>query len=116
MGQRCPAIVRAITSPLWLIMVLIVGVDLAQPTFLTRLFQVREFSTMKLLYGIGVWYVWLVFTLAFGLGTVGKHILFYNLPAFLLFSAGAVLQGIVGWRRLKSGVFKKRVQEKFPGL
>ena len=78
LGQSCPVIVWAITSPLWIIMVLFVGVDLSQPTSFARFFQSRESRALKLLYGIGVWYIWLVFTLAFGLGTVAKHLLFYR--------------------------------------
>lgn len=104
LGQSCPLIVWAITSPLWIIMVLFAGGELSRPNFFAQIFPTRETRALNLLHGIGVWYVWLVFTLAFGLGTVAGHITFYNVPAFVLFLAGAIMHGILGWRRLRSKV------------
>ena len=102
LGKSCPLIVWAITSPLWIIMVLFSGIELSQPSFFEQIFQAHRSRALKLLHGIGIWYIWLVFTLAFGLGSVARHILFYNIPAFVLFLAGAILHGIVEWRRLGS--------------
>ena len=86
-------------------MVLFAGVELSQPNFFEQLLQARQAKLQPLLHGIGIWYIWLIFTLAFGLGAVARHIPFYNVPAFTLFLAGAIMHGIVGWRRLRSRVF-----------
>ena len=102
LGQSCPLIVWALTSPLWIIMVLFSGLELSKPNFFQQIFQARQTKVQTLLHGIGVWYIWLVFTLAFGLGAIARHLPFYNVPAFALFIAGAIMHGIVGWRRLRS--------------
>ena len=52
----------------------------------------------KLIYGLGLGYTWLTFTVSFGLGAISHHLSFYNIPTFLLFLAGAILYGIA-WRK-----------------
>lgn len=101
LGKSCPLIVWALTAPLWIIMVLFTGIELSQPNFIEQIFQARQTKAMNLLHRIGVWYIWLVFTLAFGLGAVARHIPFYNVPALMLFLAGAIMHWIVGWRRFR---------------
>lgn len=98
-GQSCPLTVWMVTTPLWVIMVFVSGTEILQPQLFNRLYQAKAPRRLSLLYGIGIWYIWLVFTLAFGLGAVAKHIPFYNIPAFALFLAGAIINGIIWWRR-----------------
>lgn len=99
LGQSCSLIVWLITSPLWIIMVTFSIIELIQPQLFAPLYQGNASRRLSLLYGIGVWYIWLIFTLAFGLGAIAKHIWFYNIPAFVLFLAGAILHGVIGWQR-----------------
>ncbi len=93
LGQSCPVTVWLVTLPLWIITVSFAVVEIINP-------QIFDRPVLNWIYKVGVWYVWLIFTLAFGLGTVGNHLLFYNLPAFILFLAGAIFSGIVWWRRI----------------
>lgn len=97
--QSCPLTIWLITSPLWIIMVGISVIDIVKPQLCDRLSQATVPKALNLLYGMSIWYVWLIFTIAFGLGAVAKHIPFYNVPAFVLFLSGAVLHAIVRWRR-----------------
>ena len=53
---------------------------------------------LKLLYGLGLGYVWAIFTIAFGLGAITRHLPFYNIPAFLLFLSAGTLH-VVARRR-----------------
>lgn len=99
LGQSCSLIVWVITLPLWIIMVIFSVVELVKPQLFDHLYQANSSRVLSLLHGICIGYIWLVFTLAFGLGTVAKHIPFYNIPAFVLFLAGAILYGIAWWRR-----------------
>lgn len=99
LGQSCPFIVWAITAPLWIIMVLFSLVEGVNPHLFDRLYQGRGNLGIKVLHGLGSGYVWLVFTLAFGLGVFDKHLLFYNVPALASFLAGAFLCGITWWWR-----------------
>lgn len=99
LGQSCPLVIWAITSPLWIIMVLFSIVEIAQPQRFDLLAVVKGTRRLQFIYGCGVWYVWLVFTLAFGSGAIAQHLPFYNIPALILFLAGGVLHGIVRGRR-----------------
>lgn len=98
LGKSCPLSVWLVTSPLWIIMVIFSILELIKPQLFNQLYQENPPRLLSFLHGIGVWYVWFVFTLAFALGTVDKHLLFYNIPALVLFLAGAIFQGIVGWQ------------------
>ena len=100
LGQSCPLTVWAVTSPLWIIMVTFSGVDLINPQLFERIHQAETSITVRLFHEIGIWYVWLIFTVAFSLGTATKHLLFYNIPALVLFLAAAIINGITRWRRL----------------
>lgn len=98
-GQSCPLTVWMVTTPLWIIMVFVSGIELLQPQNLDRLYRTNAPRTMSLIYGFGIWYIWLIFTLAFGSGAVAKHIPFYNIPAFVLFLGGAIVNRMTWWRR-----------------
>ena len=91
-GQSCPWYIWAITSPLWLIMGLFSAVELFNPQLFDRLSRVHGNRGLKIVHGVGSVYIWLVFTLAFGIGTLEHHLLFYNGPAFVLF-----LSGLLSW-------------------
>lgn len=99
LGNNCPLTVWIVTSPLWMIMVVFSAIELMKPQLADDLYQANAPRSLMLVHRIGLWYVWLVFTLAFGLGAVAKHIPFYNIPAFVLFLAGAIAYGIGWWRR-----------------
>jgi len=87
LGMFCPAVVWAVTLPLWGIVVGFGAMAIALPQRLIAM-QSRRFG----LYAVGCWYTWFVFTLAFSLGAATHHLLFYNLPAAVLFVAAAVLR------------------------
>jgi hypothetical protein len=53
---------------------------------------------MAALYGAGLWIVWVVFLLAFALGSAAGHLRAYNLPALVLYLAAA-LGWFVPWLR-----------------
>ena len=89
-GQSCPWYIWAITAPLWLIMALFSGVELVNPYLFDRLSRAHGNRGLKIAHGVGSLYIWLVFTLAFGVGTLEHHLLFYNAPALVLFLAGAL--------------------------
>jgi hypothetical protein len=74
------------------------AIEIAKPELIDRLYRSKKNGLFNLFYGMGIWYIWLVFTLAFGLGSVAKHIPFYNVPAFIVFLAGAILYAIAWWR------------------
>lgn len=97
-GQSCPWTVWAVTSPLWIIMVAFSGVEWVKPQQIDQVVTAAK-SPLTLLYWLGNWYIWLVFALAFGLGAIGKHLVFYNLPAFVLFLAAAFIHGLARWSR-----------------
>jgi hypothetical protein len=107
LGQSCPGTVWAVTAPLWILMVLFSGWELIKPQFFEPLDRqatsledrLNANQATNLIYGIGVWYIWLVFTLAFGLSAVAKHIPFYNIPALVLFLSAAIARGRLHWRR-----------------
>jgi uncharacterized membrane protein len=107
LGQSCPVTVWAVTAPLWIFMVLFSGWELMKPEFFepidreatTQEFRLKTNKSINLIYGIGIWYIWLVFTLAFGLSAVAKHIPFYNIPALVLFLSAAIARGMGKWRR-----------------
>jgi len=87
LGLSCPALVWAVTLPLWGIVVGFAAMAIALPQRLMTM-QSRRFG----FYQLGCWYTWFVFTLAFSLGAATHHLLFYNLPAAVLFVAAAVLR------------------------
>jgi hypothetical protein len=99
LGQSCPLTVWLVTAPLWMIMVIFSGIELMKPQLVDSLYSANSPKLFSLLYHISLWYIWLIFTLAFGLGAIAQHIPFYNIPAFVLFLAGAIFYGIVWWRR-----------------
>lgn len=97
LGQSCPILVWAVTLPLWIIVVGFAGIAVVNPRwFATPRSQDAQLSrTHNLsngLYTFGSWYVWFVFTVAFSLGAATQHLLFYNLPAAILFIAAALLR------------------------
>ena len=102
LGNSCPFTVWAITAPLWIIMVLFTSLALFKPHSFDQLLQVNGQTKWKFWYALGCWYIWTVFTLAFGLGAAAMHIPFYNIPALILFLAGALLHGLVRWRQVVS--------------
>jgi hypothetical protein len=87
------------TIPLWIVMVLWSGIEVFKLQSVSQFSRNQRPRGLTLLYTLGSWYIWLVFTLAFGLGTLNNHLLFYNLPAFLLFVAGAIAHGLTYWQR-----------------
>jgi hypothetical protein len=107
LGQSCSWTVWAVTSPLWIFMVLFSGWELMKPQFFEPLdrvttnpeYRLNANLATNLIYGMGIWYIWLIFTLAFGLSAVAKHIPFYNIPALALFLSAAIAHGAVRWRR-----------------
>ncbi|MEL6814762.1 MAG: hypothetical protein AAFP03_08105 [Cyanobacteria bacterium J06598_3] len=88
LGQSCPPLIWAVTTPVWIILGLFAAISIFQPGW----FSPRPRPQKALLYEVGSWYVWLVFTVAFSLGSAAHHLLFYNLPAASLFVAAAVLR------------------------
>lgn len=98
LGESCPLTVWLVTSPLWILMAAFSAIEIAKPELIDRLYRSKKNGLFNLFYGMGIWYIWLVFTLAFGLGSVAKHIPFYNVPAFIVFLAGAILYAIAWWR------------------
>ena len=99
LGEICPLSVWLVTSPLWIIMVIFSVLELIKPQLSDSLYQESTPRLLSILHNISIWYIWFVFTIAFALGTIGKHLLFYNIPALILFLAGAIFPRIVGWRR-----------------
>ncbi|MDJ1182927.1 hypothetical protein [Roseofilum casamattae] len=102
LGHSCSLTVWLVTSPLWIVMAIVSGIELIRPDLMNRFYQGQAPKSFALLYRIGVWYIWFVFTLAFGLGTMGKHLLFYNVPALILFLAGAAVYAIALWRKWRT--------------
>lgn len=100
LGNSCPWTVWLISSPLWIVMLAWSGVEIFQPQGISQFSRNQRSRGLMLSYAIGSWYIWLVFALAFGLGTLTKHLLFYNLPAFLLFVAAAIAHGLARWQRM----------------
>jgi hypothetical protein len=99
LGQSCPLAIWAVTSPLWIILVAIALLEITQPQRLDRLYAGNATKGSKLLHGLSIWYVWLIFTASFGMSTITKHILIYNIPALILFLAGAIATVIVRRKR-----------------
>ena len=100
-GQSCPLLVWFITSPLWAIMVFFSLIEVGRPEVAIAFFQNQSQGIWRILYNAGLWYTWLVFTIAFGLGSIAGHLTFYNLPAFICFLSGAATYGIV-WMRTRT--------------
>jgi hypothetical protein len=101
LGQSCPWTVWVMTAPLWVLMLIWSGVEIFQPQVFTQLYRSQRSKQWNLFYGVASWYIWFVFAVAFGLGTVMQHILFYNLPAFGLFVAAAIAQGLTRWQSMR---------------
>ena len=99
LGETCSLTTWLVTAPLWIIMVLFSVTELLRPEIFDYLYQAHVPRRLNILYRLGLWYIWLVFTLAFGLGAAEQHIPFYNIPAFMLFVAGAIFNGIMWWRK-----------------
>lgn len=99
LGETCSLTTWLVTAPLWIIMVLFSVTELLRPEIFDYLYQAHAPRRLNILYRLGLWYIWLVFTLAFGLGAAEQHIPFYNIPAFMLFVAGAIFNGIMWWRK-----------------
>ena len=97
LGQQCPLTVWLITAPVWIITVLAAVVEIVR----SQWFEGRSPAGLKLLYSLGLGYVWLVFTLAFGLGAIARHLPFCNIPSFLLFLAAGVLHLVTWWQRMR---------------
>lgn len=94
LGQQCPLVIWLLTVPVWGITILFSIVAIARPQWLKQ----PPSLGLKRLYGLGLGYVWAVFTMAFGLGAIARHLPFYNIPAFLLFLSGGALH-LVAIRR-----------------
>ncbi|AFZ54009.1 hypothetical protein [Cyanobacterium aponinum] len=102
LGNSCPFLVWVLTTPLWLIMVLYSVVELMKPQIFDQLNKNSANRKLNIVYQLGNWYIWLIFTLAFGLGTLAKSLLFYNIPALILFLACAIAYCMTWW-----GVIRK---------
>lgn len=99
LGETCSWTTWLVTAPLWIIMVLFSVTEMVKPEIFDYLYQAHVPKRLSILYTLGLWYIWLIFTLAFGFGTAAQHIPFYNIPAFMLFIAGAIFNGILWWRK-----------------
>ncbi|MEB3332478.1 MAG: hypothetical protein VKI83_08310 [Synechococcaceae cyanobacterium] len=91
LGQTCPLTVWLITIPVWLVMLAVTLVVLTRQQLLAGGGSGGS-RWAGALYAAGLWVVWLVFLLAFALGSAAGHLLAYNLPALVLFLAAAL-----GW-------------------
>ena len=97
LGQSCSAISWALTAPMWLILIVFAGLAIVQPSWFNFICA-AEYAAEKApsskarLYQLGSWYVWLIFVGAFVGGATAQHLLFYNLPAAILFIAAAILR------------------------
>ncbi|MEM9088078.1 MAG: hypothetical protein AAGC93_04970 [Cyanobacteria bacterium P01_F01_bin.53] len=101
LGRSCSAISWALTAPMWLILVWFAGLAIVQPSWFNSICaddSAAEYVAEKApltrarLYQLGSWYVWLIFVGAFVGGAAAQHLLFYNLPAAILFIAAAILR------------------------
>ncbi|MEB3166742.1 MAG: hypothetical protein VKO65_08740, partial [Cyanobacteriota bacterium] len=90
LGKSCPLTVWLITIPVWLVMLAVTLVVLTRPQLLAGGGSGGS-RWAGAFYAAGLWVVWLVFLLAFALGSAAGHLLAYNLPALLLFLAAASL-------------------------
>lgn len=89
--RGCPLTVWLVTIPVWLVMVAMTLVVLMLPHWLAG-GAPSSSRWAWTLYVAGLWIVWLVFLLAYALGSAAGHLLAYNLPALVLFLAAAL-----GW-------------------
>lgn len=88
-----------ITIPVWLVMLAVTLVLLTRPHWLAG--GAPSGSRWPgALYAAGLWIVWLVFLLAFALGSAAGKLLAYNLPALVLFLAAALGWWLPPLRRL----------------
>ncbi|MGP1384841.1 MAG: hypothetical protein ACTS2F_14845 [Thainema sp.] len=97
-GQQCPLIVWLVTLPVWIVLVIVAAIEWVRPQWLTVPATTSTLMRLRSAYWLGLGYVWLIFTLAFGLGAIARHLPFYNIPALLLFLAGGALH-VMGWLR-----------------
>lgn len=104
LGNSCPLMVWLITSPLWILMTLFAVVEIFQPQLLDGIISPDKSNESNkywnFFYRFSLWYIWLVFTIAFSLGTIAKQLIFYNLPASILYLAAAIIP-IVFWCQQK---------------
>ncbi|MEM9216522.1 MAG: hypothetical protein AAGD25_19515 [Cyanobacteria bacterium P01_F01_bin.150] len=94
LGQQCPLVIWLATIPVWVITVLFAIIEIIRRGW----FEQTSFAGQKWMFRIGLTYVWLIFTTAFGLGTIAQHLLIYNTPLFILFLAGSALHGIAWFK------------------
>ena len=105
LGNTCPLPIWLITSPLWIFMGLFATIEIIQPKLLDRISSTdKSTKYWNWFYTFSNWYIWLVFTLAFSLGTIGKQLLFYNLPASILYLAGAIISIVFLWQKKNTRV------------
>ena len=97
LGRSCPLAVWIAAGPMWIIMVIFSTIELVTPNLLGYTYQVNWARALNWFYEIGTWYIWLSFTLAFGLTSMAHRLLFYNIPALVLYLAGAIIYGMVWW-------------------
>lgn len=98
LGQSCPLTVWLVALPVWLVMVAVTLAELGVVPWLAAAAE-SDGPRGGWLYQAGLWLVWLVFLLAFGLGTAARHLMVYNLPALVLFLAAALGWLVPGLRR-----------------
>uniref|UniRef100_B8HLR8 Ferric oxidoreductase domain-containing protein n=1 Tax=Cyanothece sp. (strain PCC 7425 / ATCC 29141) TaxID=395961 RepID=B8HLR8_CYAP4 len=103
LGKSCPLTIWLATTPLWIIMIIFSAIELIAPNLLGYTYKANGATALNWFYKIGTWYIWLVFTLAFGLGVVANHLPFYNIPALVLYVAGAMIYGMVWWWKRAAG-------------
>ena len=94
LGQQCPLAIWLATIPVWGITVFFAILVIIRPAW----FEQTSFTRQKWMFRIGLTYVWLIFTTAFGLGTIAQHLLLYNMPFFILFLAGGALHGMAWFK------------------
>jgi hypothetical protein len=99
LGESCPLTVWLITIPVWLVMLAVTLVLLTRPHWLAGGAPGGS-RCAGALYAAGLWIVWLVFLLAFALGSAAGKLLAYNLPALVLFLAAALGWWLPALRRL----------------
>ena len=116
LGNSCPLVIWLITSPLWIFMILISSAEILLPQLIDDLDRLEQLKWLQIGYTFSVWYIWLMFTLAFVLGSIGQQLLFYNLPASILFVSGAFMYVLVWWQKKIELVkcFKLTAQDDLP--
>ena len=101
LGNSCPLSIWFVTSPLWIFMALFSILEIFKPQLLDDIYRLDNLKALRFFYSFSLWYIWLIFTFAFVLATIGKQLLFYNIPASILFVAGGIMYGILWWQNKK---------------